>query len=238
MNGESILETQADRVVEKYQKIQSQLATHLRQNPHIVVVTKNQPIQLIKQLMTRLPRLIFGENRVQESLPKIEACGASREGSEWHFIGILQRNKVKKILGKFTLLQSLDRLSLAEEIEKWAVRKEIQHVKCLLQLDISQNGSKTGINPEIRAIKEFLQNCEGFPRIQIEGLMTIVPWLPAEKTRPYFQRMAQLFRTLQGEPLPSNVSMKTLSMGMSNDYHVAVEEGATMVRLGTALFGT
>lgn len=227
------------QVVQNYNNVRSQLALHARSEiiPQIIVVTKNQPVQLIKRLITRLAHPIFGENRIQEALPKIEACQTAPQSVEWHFIGTLQRNKVKRALGKFSLIQSLDRLSLAKEIDKRAGQLNIDQVNCLLQIDVIRDGSKSGIIPDIHVIKQFLEQCEELSRLQILGLMTMAPWLPPEETRPYFKQMAQIFLTLQGLSLPSNVRMEILSMGMSNDYYVAVQEGATMIRLGTVLFG-
>lgn len=227
------------QVVQNYDNVRSQLALHARPeiSPQIIVVTKNQPVHLIKQLIAHLPRPIFGENRIQEALPKIEACQTASQSVEWHFIGTLQRNKVKRALGRFSLIQSLDRLSLAKEIDKRAEQQNIDHVNCLLQIDVSRDGSKSGVIADIDTIKQFLRQCEELSRLQILGLMTMAPWLPPEETRPYFKQMAQIFLTLQGLSLPSNVRMEILSMGMSNDYYVAVQEGANMIRLGTVLFG-
>jgi len=220
-----------------YQNILSLLSKHSQGNnpPKIVIVTKNQSVELLSLLINRFERPIFGENRVQEAIPKIEALNSPK--TEWHFIGHLQKNKVKKILGKFSLIQSLDNASLAKEIEKRAVRLDIT-VNCLIQVDISQNGSKFGIYPSADAVKEFLNEIELFPHVHIKGLMTIAPYVPSEETRIYFHQMHELYSNLKKDLfLPSNVDLQILSMGMSNDFIIALQEGSTMVRLGTAVFG-
>ncbi len=225
------------RIVHNYQRILSMLSQYTRgeQNPQLVMVTKNQPIELVLQLIKHLNYPIIGENRVQEALNKIEACGETE--AQWHFIGHLQRNKVKKILGKISLIHSLDRFAIAKEIEKQASRRNIT-VECLLQIDICQDGSKFGIYPSEDAIKEFLDKINPFSHLKIKGLMTIAPYIPPEETRIYFKQLRSLYEKIRKEEaLFSNVEMKTLSMGMSNDYIIALEEGSTMIRLGTAIFG-
>lgn len=225
-----------DQIIKNYHKILSLLDkySHGGEKPQLVMVTKSQPIDLVAQILNRLKRPIIGENRIQEALTKIEACGATK--AEWHFIGHLQRNKVKKILGKFSLIHSLDRLQLAREIEKRA-SKENQIVKCLLQIDISQDGSKFGFYPTDDVIKDVLVEMGSYSHLKIEGLMTIAPYVSPEETREYFRRMRILYENIMKyDALPTNVEMKVLSMGMSNDYVIALEEGSTMIRLGRRIF--
>lgn len=199
------------------------------------MVTKDQPAELVSRIINRLDKPIIGENRVQEALKKIEVCGATK--ANWHFIGHLQRNKVKKIIGKFSLIHSLDRLSLAEEIEKRASNENIT-VKCLLQIDICQNGSKFGFSPSEDVIKDVLLEIGSFSHLRIQGLMAIAPYLSPEDTRNYFKRMRILYENiLKFDMLPSNIEMKVLSMGMSNDYIIALQEGSTMIRVGRRIFG-
>jgi pyridoxal phosphate enzyme (YggS family) len=198
------------------------------------MVTKDQPVELVQKILNRLEKPIIGENRVQEALSKIDICGATK--ADWHFIGHLQRNKVKKVLGKFSLIHSLDRLPLAREIDKRA-RNENILVKCLLQIDISQDGSKFGFFPTEDAIWEVLEEIRALPHLKIEGLMTIAPYISPEDTRDYFKRMRILHENIsKSNNLPPNVKMKILSMGMSNDYVIALEEGSTMIRLGRRIF--
>lgn len=205
------------------------------EKPQLVMVTKDQPVELVLRILNHLERPIIGENRVQEALKKIELCGPNK--ADWHFIGHLQRNKVKKILGKFSLIHSLDRLSLVKEIEKRA-SKENTVVKCLLQIDICRDGSKFGFYPSEDAINDVLLEIGTFSHLKILGLMTIAPYVSPEDTRVYFQRMRMLYANIMKyKALPSNVEMKILSMGMSNDYVIALEEGSTMIRLGRCIFG-
>jgi pyridoxal phosphate enzyme (YggS family) len=225
-----------DRIIENYKAILSKLReysyggiTH-----QLVMVTKEQSVDLVQRILNRLDKPIIGENRVQEALSKIEICGATK--AEWHFIGHLQRNKVKKILGKFSLIHSLDRIPLAKEIEKRASTQNLV-VNCLLQIDISQDGSKFGFFPTEDAINEALQEIRSFPHLKIKGFMTIAPYVSPEDTREYFRRMYVLFEKFKkSDNLPRNVEMKVLSMGMSNDYVIALEEGSTMIRLGRRIF--
>ncbi|MFX0185999.1 MAG: YggS family pyridoxal phosphate-dependent enzyme [Candidatus Hodarchaeota archaeon] len=236
LNGEISFQQRIDKAVENYQKIFPILSKYSYDGkiPKLVIVTKNQPIELVAELIRRIKQPIFGENRVQEALPKIDICGITK--AEWHFIGHLQRNKVKKILGKFSMIQSLDNLFLAKEIEKRAMNKDLS-VKCLLEIDICQDGSKFGIPPNLDEVKEFLIELEAFSHIQIKGLMTMAPYIPPEDTRRYFRQMRELFNNLRKEKsLPKNVEIEILSMGMSNDFIIALQEGSTMVRLGTAIF--
>ncbi|MFX0086242.1 MAG: YggS family pyridoxal phosphate-dependent enzyme [Candidatus Hodarchaeota archaeon] len=233
MSRESVIQ----KIVERYRNLLPITSKYNQDgnNPIIVIVTKNQPADLILEVSRRIKNPIFGENRIQEALPKIEFCGISN--ISWHFIGSLQRNKVKKTLDKFSLIESLDRISLANEIEKWASKMNIV-TKCLLQVDICQDGSKFGIHPSEEAIEEFLQRISLLSHIKIQGLMTIAPYVPPEETRAYFRRMRNLFENLKADSsLPTNVEMKILSMGMSNDYLIALQEGSNCIRLGTAIFG-
>ncbi|UCE13285.1 MAG: YggS family pyridoxal phosphate-dependent enzyme [Candidatus Heimdallarchaeota archaeon] len=226
-----------NQVVKNYQRILSLLAryTHSGEQPQLVIVTKNQSVELISKLLSRLERPIIGENRVQEALQKFKKCGAL--SADWHFIGHLQRNKVKKVIGKFSLIHSLDRFSLAKEIQKRGANENII-TNCLLQIDICQDGSKYGIHPSEEAIKDFFMKIATFSHLKIRGLMTIAPFVAPEETRFYFKRMRTFFENMKNfQALPSNIEMKILSMGMSNDYIIALEEGATMIRLGSAIFG-
>ncbi|HOA35133.1 MAG TPA: YggS family pyridoxal phosphate-dependent enzyme [Bacillota bacterium] len=169
----------------------------------------------------------FGENRLQEAKPKLQLFPELR----WHFIGHLQTNKVKEVLNAFSLIHSLDRFSLARELQRRAERLDTE-ARCLVQLNISGEKSKFGLS-EVE-LPDFLEAMHGFSRIKIEGLMTMAPYCddPAE-TRPIFRRL----RELQEACARPGMELKELSMGMTNDYTVAVEEGATLVRIGTALFG-
>jgi hypothetical protein len=174
---------------------------------------------------------MFGENRVQELIQKVPQLPPD---IEWHLIGTLQRNKVKYIIDKVSLIHSVDSLALAQEISKRALKAGVT-VNILLQANISQETSKSGFSEE-----ELLQNIKEIsvlPGIKIKGLMTIGPLVAeAEEVRPIFRRLKELSVEIDGMKLPQ-VEMKELSMGMSDDFTVAVEEGATLVRIGSRIFG-
>ena len=176
---------------------------------------------------------LLGENKVQEASGKIEAFGR-KNGLEWHFIGRLQKNKVKFIFDLFDLIHSVDSLALAEAIHKKA-QKIGSCMPILLQVNISGEKSKLGIDPLDlpREIRKFAK-LEG---VKISGLMTIPPYTSdPETSRPYYARLRELRDTCSSLNIP-RICLDELSMGMSNDYEVAIEEGATLVRVGTGLFG-
>ena len=176
---------------------------------------------------------LLGENKVQEASGKIEAFGR-KNGLEWHFIGRLQKNKVKFIFDLFDLIHSVDSLALAEAIHKKA-QKIGSYMPILLQVNISGEKSKLGIDPLDlpREIRKFAK-LEG---VKISGLMTIPPFdRDPETSRPYYARLRELRDTCSSLNIP-RICLDELSMGMSNDYEVAIEEGATLVRVGTGLFG-
>ena len=176
---------------------------------------------------------LLGENKVQEASGKIEAFGR-KNGLEWHFIGRLQKNKVKFIFDLFDLIHSVDSLALAEAIHKKA-QKIGSSMPILLQVNISGEKSKLGIDPLDlpREIRKFAK-LEG---VKISGLMTIPPFdRNPETSRPYYARLRELRDTCSSLNIP-RICLDELSMGMSNDYEVAIEEGATLVRVGTGLFG-
>lgn len=194
----------------------------------IVAVSKGHGPEAVRALAEAGHRL-FGENRVQEAKAKIQLCPSN---IEWHMIGHLQRNKVKDALQLFRVIHSVDSVSLAQEINKWAEKFSLR-VPILLEVNVSGEASKFGFSPE-RLLSE-LQTINGLPRLEIIGLMTMAPWTQdPEKVRPVFRKLRELKEECEqrlGAPLPE------LSMGMTNDFEVAVEEGATMVRIGTAIFG-
>jgi len=175
---------------------------------------------------------LLGENKVQEASSKIEALG--RNGLEWHFIGRLQKNKVKFIFDLFDLIHSVDSLALAEAIHKTA-QKIGSCMPVLLQINISGEESKLGMDPlDLPKEIERVAKLEG---VKIKGLMTIPPYTSdPENSRPYYARLRELRNTCSKLAVP-RMELDELSMGMSNDYEVAIEEGATLVRVGTGLFG-
>lgn len=196
----------------------------------LVAVSKTKPAALIETAAAAGQRL-FGENYVQEFVDKAEQVCAP---VEWHFIGALQSNKVKYLRGKVTMIHSLDRLSLAAEINRqWA--KLDQPVAVLLEVNLGDETSKAGTGEE--EALELVRQVSKLPFLRLRGLMALPPWLDdPEEVRPYFRRLRELARRIEALKIPG-LTMAELSMGMSNDFEVAIEEGATLVRVGTAIFG-
>lgn len=173
----------------------------------------------------------IGENRVQIALKKWEALG---HRGTWHFIGNLQRRKVKDILNRFSYLHSLDRFSLAEEIEKRAQAQNVS-LKCFIQVNISGEKTKSGISPQ--ELKEFAMEVANLSCIEIVGLMTMAPKTDhPEEVRPIFRELKQKQQELQNLDHP-RLQVPHLSMGMSQDFEIAIEEGATWIRLGSIIVG-
>lgn len=196
----------------------------------ICAVTKTHDAQTINMAREGGIRTI-GENRVQELLSKIEELDP---GYTIHIIGSLQTNKVRSVIGRVACIQSLDRDALAQEIALRSVKAGVV-TDALVQVNIAKEPQKGGIDEE--ELLPFLKRCSELEGLRVKGLMAIMPFVDDPETiRPYFKRMRTLFDRLKDSPIP-NVSMETLSMGMSGDCIVAAEEGATMVRVGRALFG-
>lgn len=196
----------------------------------LLAVTKNVPASRIQEAW-RCGVRHMGENRVQEAASKRPALTTCQDVT-WHLIGHLQSNKVKKAIELFDSIQSLDSLSLAEVIDREG-EKRGRDVPCLVEIKVSEEPTKFGVLPG--ELERFLDGLERFRRLRIEGLMTIAPYFnEPEKTRPYFQKARALFDKFKTR---FKAETPTLSMGMSQDFGIAVEEGSTMVRIGTALFG-
>jgi PLP dependent protein len=175
---------------------------------------------------------IAGENRLQEALPKIEALKG--ECISWHFIGQLQRRKVRVVVGVFDLIHSVDSLELACEIDRRAAVAGLRQ-KILLEVNLGEEESKAGFS--VHRIEEAFPQLAALEHVVIQGLMAIPPPVAeAEQSRPHFRRLRELATRLMRQGM-RGVSLTELSMGMSSDYVVAIEEGATLVRLGTAIFG-
>jgi pyridoxal phosphate enzyme (YggS family) len=176
----------------------------------------------------------FGESKIQEAEEKIPAVNALHDNVKWHFIGHLQTNKTAKAVKLFDCIQSIDSLRLAEKVSAAAAGGK--PVEALLELKVSAEEAKFGILPdEARAVIEGIKK---FPGIRIAGLMTMAPYSDdPESARLYFKKARALFDELKRNSQSGNVAMETLSMGMSGDYRVAIEEGSTMVRIGSGIFG-
>lgn len=197
----------------------------------LVAATKSVPVDRIRKGIDAGLDLL-GENRLQEALPKMAAL--EQTPVRWHFIGHLQRRKVRSLIGLFDLIHSVDSVELAQEIDRRAGEAQsCQDV--LLEVNVGGEATKSGFRPdELMGVVPALAE---LPHLRIKGLMAIPPPVAeAEQTRPHFRLLLELANRVAGLHLPS-VSMEELSMGMSNDYEVAIEEGATLIRVGTALFG-
>jgi PLP dependent protein len=197
----------------------------------LVAATKSVGLDRIREGITAgLTNL--GENRLQEALPKIEALRG--DPIQWHFIGHLQRRKVRSVVGVFDLIQSVDSVELAEEIDRRAREAGLTQA-VLLEVNLEGEETKAGFLPD--ELDGAMPSLGALLHVAVKGLMAIPPpTSDPEQARPYFRRLRELALRLSGQA-SSAVSLEELSMGMSNDYHVAVEEGATMVRIGTAIFG-
>lgn len=196
----------------------------------LVVVTKTVDTDRITEAVAAGAK-IFGENRVQEAQKKIEQLGS---GATWHLIGHLQSNKAKYAVRLFDLIHSVDSIELAREIDRQASRAgKVQDI--LIEVNIAGEQGKSGI--ALSDAKSLVRHAAQLKNISIRGLMIIPPFSEnPEDARPYFKQLKSLAEKIENEHIPG-VSMKELSMGMSGDFEVAIEEGATMVRVGTAIFG-
>ena len=196
----------------------------------LIAISKTKPYTAIEEA---LPTGVkdYGENKVQELCDKYEILP---KDIKWHMIGHLQRNKVKYLVGKASLIHSVDSIRLAEQIEKeYAKADEIANI--LIEVNMAQEESKFGITSE--ETEQLVREIAKFPHIRIKGLMTIAPYTDnPESNRVYFRNMKKLSVDIENKNI-DNVSMSVLSMGMTGDYQVAVEEGATLVRVGTGIFG-
>ncbi len=198
----------------------------------LVAVTKTVPPEIIRQAIG-LGLNTFGENKVQEAKTKINKLGLGQVVS-WHMIGHLQTNKVKDAVEVFNLIHSVDSIKLCEEINKRA-DKAGKTVDILFELNLSGEKTKYGFSE--KELLDAILSMEKYSRIRMLGLMTMTPLSDnPEDSRPYFQRLFNLKKEISGKALPLNVEMKYLSMGMTQDFEVAIEEGANIVRIGRAIF--
>lgn len=199
----------------------------------LIAVSKTHPVEAIREAYDAGQR-IFGENKVQELVDKQPKLPSD---VEWHLIGHLQRNKVKYIAPFVSLIHAVDSLRLLEEINKQGERCG-RVIHCLLQVYIATEDTKFGLTPS--EVRELLSTGQvnSLHHVRIDGLMGMASLTAnQDQVRKEFRTLKHLFDELQGESLPANVFMKELSMGMSSDYGIALEEGSTLVRIGTAIFG-
>ena len=196
----------------------------------LIAVSKTKPVELLREAYDCGCR-DFGENKVQELLDKYEVMP---KDIRWHMIGHLQRNKVKYIVDKVALIHSVDSLRLAEEISREAVKKDTC-VNILIEVNVAEEETKFGVT--CNEVKQLVQDIAKLPNIRVKGLMTIAPFVEnAEQNRPIFSKLRKISVDIMEENI-DNITMEILSMGMTGDYEVAIEEGATMVRVGTGIFG-
>ena len=193
-------------------------------------VSKKKPATDIEAAIAA-GQTLFGESYVQECVAKIDAVESA---AEWHFIGGLQSNKVKHLAGKVAMIHSVDRLSLAKEIDRqWG--KLNSSVDILIQVNLGEEETKSGIR--VDETIDLVRDISRLEHVAVKGLMTMPPYFNApEKVRPFFAALRELRDQIKKEAIP-NITMTELSMGMTGDFEAAIEEGATLVRIGTAIFG-
>ena len=202
-----------------------------REEVMLIAVSKTKPAEMVQTLYNEGVR-DFGENKVQEILAKSPVLP---KDIRWHMIGHLQRNKVKQVIDKTCLIHSVDSLRLAEEIEREAAKHNLV-IPVLLEVNVAGEESKFGLTKE--GALDLVVLLSHFRHIAVKGLMTIAPNVEnSEENRPIFRDLKQLSVDIINKNI-DNISMDVLSMGMTNDYEVAIEEGATIVRVGTGIFGT
>ncbi len=206
-----------------------QAALRCGRNPNdvkLVAVSKTHPGNVLREAAAAAGADVFGENKVQEAEGKIEEIG--RENLEWHLIGHLQSNKARKAVKLFDVIHTLDSIELAERLERICIEENRESLSVLIEVDLANEKTKVGVaENDLPELVEFLQSCE---RLNLDGLMIIPPFFEdVEKVRPFFKRL----REIRDKILPGG----ELSMGMSHDFEIAIEEGATIVRVGTAIFG-
>ncbi|MED0674707.1 MULTISPECIES: YggS family pyridoxal phosphate-dependent enzyme [Aneurinibacillus] len=215
---QAMIEASCERVGRKPSEVQ------------IVAVTKYVSLETTRAAISAGIHHI-GESRTQDAVPKWQAIGT--EAATWHFIGHLQTNKVKDMVGRFTYVHSLDRFSLAKELNKRGAQHDVV-TKCMVQVNVSGEETKHGLAPQ--EVPDFLAAIQDMPHIEACGFMTMAPYVEnPEETRWIFRELRQLRDRMRKQY--AHMPLHHLSMGMSNDYHIAVEEGATFIRLGSTLVG-
>lgn len=223
---------------QRLQEVNSRIATACRsvgRDPSevtLVAVSKTHPAEAVEAAISAGVK-VFGENKVQEGLGKIEAIGKGR--CEWHLIGHLQKNKVRKAVLGFDVIQTVDSASIAERMDRIAEEQGIEDLRVMVQVDLGREATKSGVY--IEDLDEVVDAVVGCSVLRLTGLMTIPPYFGnVEEVRPYFRQLSEIRDQLR-ERGAFGDDAGELSMGMSHDFETAIEEGATVVRVGTALFG-
>ena len=225
-----MVEENLKKVEEKIQRA-CERSGRSRSEVTLIAVSKTKPIEMMQEAMETGVN-IFGENKVQEIVKKEVELP---KDVEWHLIGHLQRNKVRQIAGKVKRIHSVDSLRLAEQIQK-EYEKIGEIADILLEVNVAREESKYGLMPE--ETEAVIREIANFPNIKVHGLMTIAPFVEdPEKNRIHFQNLRKLLVDINAKNI-DNISMDELSMGMTGDYEVAIEEGATYIRVGTGIFGS
>ncbi|PYK47903.1 MAG: YggS family pyridoxal phosphate-dependent enzyme [Verrucomicrobia bacterium] len=221
-------------VAENLERVREQIARaaaksgRTTDDVELVAITKTHPADKVREAI-EAGHTLFGESRIQEARAKIPELPSNLR---WHFVGHLQKNKIRHALPLFEMIHSVDSLGLAQEINRIA-EEEGMHPRVLLEVNVAGEGSKFGFSPD--KLRDQMEALLALPRLSIEGLMTIPPLAEeAEASRKYFVRLRALRDRLQTD---FRVDLAQLSMGMTQDFPIAVEEGATLVRVGTAIFG-
>ena len=221
---------------ENYQAVEQKVceackrSKRAREEVTLIAVSKTKPVSRIQEAI-KAGATVFGENKVQELCEKYEELP---KHLHWHMIGHLQRNKVKYIVDKAELIHSVDSLRLAQEINKEAIKKELT-VNILVEVNVAEEESKFGVGVE--ETEDLIREIAKLSNIKVQGLMTIAPYVEnPEENRGVFRTLKKLAVDIKMKNI-DNVRMDVLSMGMTGDYQVAIEEGATMVRVGTGIFG-
>lgn len=224
-------------ITENYLKIREEIPEDIL----IVVASKTRTPEEIVEIIEAGARDL-GENYVQEAEKMKQELGEKANTIKWHMIGHLQKNKINKALSIFDVIQTIDSLEKAQAIDKRAERTGKSIIPVLVEINIGSEDSKAGIKPEEHEpfeeyMEKLIRDVSGLGHLRVEGLMTMGPRFGnPEDSRPYFRRTREIFEKIRDINIP-NVDMKYLSMGMTNSYRVAIEEGSNMVRIGTAIFG-
>jgi pyridoxal phosphate enzyme (YggS family) len=228
------METYAQRLNHLNQRIQ-QAALNCGRNPNeirLIAVSKTHPVDAVRDFYA-LGQRAFGENKVQEMMSKWEQF--EQADIDWHMIGTLQSNKIKYLAPRVNWIHSISKVSYLEELEK-RLEPLNRVVNVLIQVNISDEDQKSGCNPS--ELPHFIEKMKNCPHIHLRGLMGIASLeAEPEQVRPQFKQLADLLKRYKNEARTENIHMTELSMGMTGDLEVAIEEGATMIRVGTALFG-
>jgi pyridoxal phosphate enzyme (YggS family) len=227
-----------DRLSDRLARIQSRIrsaAEASNRSPHqvqLISITKTQPTSVIREALAS-GVTDLGENRVQEAEPKIHEIG--RSAARWHLVGHLQANKARRAVRLFDVIHSVDSTELAERLDRLSAEEGRAELKVLIQVDLGHEATKSGVSEqELKGLVQVIRNCS---HLKLSGLMTLPPFFEdAELVRPFFRRLRELRDELVAENAFGS-SPGELSMGMTHDFEIAIEDGATMVRIGTAIFG-